>query len=86
MDSVGHNRPVRGTTNEERRESFLEMLQWMPGLKFPMEGTTIVASYLMDDPEFTKLLIKVRPYSPPLYSPETVCDRVIGISCCQGTV
>ena len=48
------------------------MLQWTPGLNFPMEGTQVVAQYLMDDPEFTKLLIKVRSHPLPLDSPVTV--------------
>lgn len=75
-----------GETNEERRESFLEMLQWTPGVNFPMEGTQVVAQYLMDDPEFTKLLIKVRLLSLPLDSPVTAYNRVKGDRCCQGTV
>ena len=75
-----------GETNEERRESFLEMLQWTPGVKFPMEGTQVVAQYLMDNPEYTKLLIKVRSHSVPLDSPVTVFIWVKGDRGCQGSV
>ena len=42
-----------GSTPEERQSNFLEGLSYHEKLDFPMEGTTVKASFYSDNPYFT---------------------------------